>query len=196
MLPAILTALSSLESSLSILHNAFQRQPDKEAFPALLESSCSTFSHSILPYVVWLDWILWVLNLHYLPTRANSSTPTPGFQSLHNKKDQVQHFQVQLEPQTAYVECDSPGLKWSATAIADAPGCLRWRPIQGTVVKNLEIYETCPEALLNMSKHKCAFIILPSSCTRPTENARTRLKASPHMCSKQGFALLEASNLM
>ena len=58
---------------LSMLHNAVQRQLNKEDFLVLRGSPSSLFSHSILPYVVWLDWILWGL---HLPVRVNSTTST------------------------------------------------------------------------------------------------------------------------
>lgn len=42
----------------------------------------------------------------HLPIRANSTTPTSGFQSLSNREDRVQHIQVHLEPYSAFMECN------------------------------------------------------------------------------------------
>lgn len=51
--------------SLSILHNADQRHlSTREDVLCLEDSPCSTFSHFLLPYMVWWDWVLWGLHLH------------------------------------------------------------------------------------------------------------------------------------
>lgn len=130
LLPGILTTLSSLQptcQSLSTLHNAVQT-PQQGGLPGASRLSVSV-PHSLTSHLGLgglIRWVLWAASLD-LPTRDKSITP--GFQSLHNRKDQPQHFQVHLE-------CNWSSAKWSETQGCEVSSCLRCRLTQGTVVEN------------------------------------------------------------
>lgn len=102
LLPAILTALSSVQPCLSKayppnLQDAVQRIPQQGKFPdasRLITPNCSTFSHSILPYVAWLKCVFSEDCISIFATVPCSHTWLSMFIQ---KEVKAQCFQVQWE---------------------------------------------------------------------------------------------------